>query len=224
VTSRLVSVNAGRAVTVPWGSEKRSAIDKRPVVGPVRVLRLGLDGDEQADAKHHGGVDQAVYAVAREDLDRWGEHLGRALDPGTFGENLTTSGVDVTGAVIGERWRVGSVLLEVSCPRIPCSVFAGWMDERRWVKRFTAEGRPGAYLRVTEEGTLAAGDVVEVVHRPAHGLTIGETFRALTGDRALVPRLLDAPELPEESHAYARTVLASDSSGTEPGARGTGTA
>jgi MOSC domain-containing protein YiiM len=217
VTGRLVSVNAGRAHDVPWGGMKRSAIDKRPVEGPARVHRLGLDGDEQADTKHHGGVDQAVYAVAREDLDRWVAHLERALAPGSFGENLTTSGVDVTDAVVGERWRVGSVLLEVSCPRIPCSVFAGWMDERRWVRRFTEEGRPGAYLRVAEEGTLAAGDAVEVVLRPDHGLTIGETFRALTGDRALVPRLLDAPELPEESHAYARRILAS-------GTRGAGSA
>lgn len=207
VSARLVSVNVGVPRPVPWGRVKRSAIDKRPVNGRVRVRRLGVEGDEQADTVDHGGVDQAVYAYAVEDLDFWVEQLSRAVERGRFGENLTTAGVDVTGAVIGERWRVGGVLLEVSCPRIPCSVFAGWMDEPRWVRRFTAEGRPGAYLRVVEEGELGAGDAIEVVHRPEHGLTLGETFRALTGDRRLVPRLLDAPELPAESHEYARSVL-----------------
>jgi MOSC domain-containing protein YiiM len=206
-SARLVSVNLGVSRPVPWGRVKRSAIDKRAVTGRVGVHRLGLDGDEQADRENHGGADQAVYAYAVEDLDRWVEHTTRPIAPGQFGENLTTAGLDVTGAVIGERWRVGSALLEVSCPRIPCSVFAGWMDEQRWVRRFTVEGRPGAYLRVLTEGEVGAGDLVDVVHRPGHALTIGEAFRALTGDRDLVPRLLDAPELPAESHEYARSVL-----------------
>ncbi|MGH8867609.1 MAG: MOSC domain-containing protein [Actinomycetes bacterium] len=205
--ARLLSVNCGQPRPVPWGSLKRSAIDKQPVEGRVRVHRLGLDGDAVADTESHGGVDQAVYAFAREDLDEWAGLLGRELASGSFGENLTTLGLDVTGAVIGERWRAGTAVVEVSSPRIPCSVFAGWMDEQKWVKRFTQRGRPGAYLRVVEEGALEVGDAVEVVHRPAHGLTLGETFRALTGDRELVPRLLDAPELPAGSHAYARRIL-----------------
>jgi len=207
---RLLSVNAGRARPVPWGSLRRSAIDKQPVEGSTRVATLGLEPDEQADRAHHGGADQAVYAYAREDQDLWASRIGRDVRPGSFGENLTTEGVDVTGAVIGSRWRVGSVLLEVSVPRIPCAVFAGFTGEEHWVKRFTQEGRPGAYLRVLEEGALAPGDAVAVVHTPGHGVTLGETFRALTGERSLMPRLLEAPELPDEAHQRARRALARD--------------
>ncbi|MCI0688030.1 MAG: MOSC domain-containing protein [Sporichthyaceae bacterium] len=203
------SVNVGRPKPVPWGDLKRSAIDKRPVRGPVRAQRLGLVGDEVADLRHHGGVDQAVYAYAREDLDWWAEQLGRELRDGQFGENLTVVGLDVTGAVIGERWRIGSAELEVADPRIPCSVFQGYLGEPKWVKRFTQQGRPGAYLRVTEEGELTAGDRIEVVHRPDHDVRLGEVFRALTGDRDLVPKLLLAPELPEQARDYARKILAS---------------
>ncbi len=203
------SVNLGTIKAGPWGSLRRTAIDKRPVNGPVRVRTLGIESDQIADTKHHGGVDQAVYAYAREDLDDWQEPLGRDLRNGQFGENLTTYGVDVTGAVIGERWRIGTALMEVATPRIPCSTFKDFMHEPRWVRRFTEHGRPGAYLRVVEEGVVCAGDPVEVVARPAHGVTIGETFRALTGDRGLVPRLLEAPELPAEKHEYARRVLSS---------------
>jgi MOSC domain-containing protein YiiM len=201
---RLLSVNTGRAQPVPWGTLQRSAIDKRPVSGAVRVDTVGIAGDEQADQKHHGGVDQAVYAVAREDLDWWAERLGRKLRDGNFGENFTTAGIDVTGAIIGEHWLVGSVALEVSAPRIPCSVFQGFLGEDRWVRRYTEGGRPGAYLRVVREGTLQAGDPIEVVDRPRHGLTIGETFRALTGERSLAARLVDVPQLPEEARSKAR--------------------
>lgn len=203
------SINVGRPKPVPWGELGRSAIDKRPVEGPVRAERLGLVGDEVADLRHHGGVDQAVYAYAREDLDWWAEQLGRELRDGQFGENLTVVGVDVTGAIIGERWRIGSAELEVADPRIPCSVFQGYLGEPKWVKRFTQQGRPGAYLRVSVEGELAAGDAIEVVHRPDHDVRLGEVFRALTGDRELVPKLLLAPELPEEARTYARKILAS---------------
>jgi len=200
----ILSVNAGRAKPVPWSSLGRSAIDKRPVAGPVEVRTLGIDGDEQANRKVHGGVDQAVYAFAREDLDWWSERLGRELPNGGFGENLTTTGMDVTAAVIGERWRVGTVTFEVCAPRIPCSVFQGFLGEKQWVKRFTERARPGSYLRVLAEGRLAAGDALSVVHRPAHGVTVGEAFRALTTEPALLPRLLEAPELPEEARAKAR--------------------
>jgi MOSC domain-containing protein YiiM len=217
-TPILVSVNVGKAVRVPWADQAteddwegaelgHTAIDKQPVTARVAAGRLGLAGDQQANTKHHGGVDQAVYAYAREDLDWWAAELGRPLRPGQFGENLTTAGVDVTGAVIGERWRVGSTVLEVSRPRIPCTVFQAWLGEPKWVRRFTDQGWPGAYLRVLDEGELGAGDPIVVEHRPAHGVTIGETFRALTGDRSLAPRLLEAPELPAALHDRVRTWL-----------------
>jgi len=202
------SVNVGRPKPVPWGELQRSAIDKHSVTGPVRVRRLGLAGDEVADKRHHGGIDQAVYGYAREDLDWWAEQLGRELRDGQFGENLTVAGIDMTGAFIGERWRIGTAELEVCCPRIPCSVFQGFMGEQRWVKRFTQQARPGAYFRVSAEGELAMGDPIEIVYRPDHDVRLGEVFRALTGDRDLVPKLLAAPELPEEARMYAKKILA----------------
>lgn len=162
-----------------------TAIDKRPVAGKVRVRPLGLYADVQADRKHHGGEDQAVYAYADEDAECFAASLGREIPPGLFGENLRTTGVDVTGAVTGERWRIGETLeLEVTIPRIPCGTFARRMGVDKWVRRFTEEGRPGAYLRVVKSGPVAAGDPVLVTHRPAHGVTIGEVFAGLTPERA----------------------------------------
>jgi MOSC domain-containing protein YiiM len=204
---KVISVNAGRIRPAAYGPQGRTAIDKRPVDGPVRVNELGMEIDEQGDTRHHGGIDQAVYAVAREELDWWSQQLGRTLRDGMFGENLTTQDVNVDEAVIGERWSIGSVLLEVSAPRIPCATFQGFLGEPRWVKRFTEHARTGAYLRVLQPGMLRAGDEVHVVHRPYHGVTVHETFLVLTGDRMLAPRLLEAPELPAEAHETARRLL-----------------
>lgn len=195
-TAHVVAANVVHGL-VPdvLGPLDRSAIDKRPVEGRVRVGELGLDGDQQVDKKHHGGVDQAVYAYAREDARWWATELGYDITPGRFGENLTTDGVDVTGAVLGERWRVGDdgLLLEVSSPRVPCRTFQGWMQEPSWVRRFTAHGAPGAYLRVIQPGTVGAGDSIEVIHRPRHGVTIGEAFLPRRVDDDLLRRALEDP-------------------------------
>ena len=195
VPPRLVSVNVVRAL-IPdiLGDLDQTAIDKRPVDGRVRVNRLGVDGDTHVDTRHHGGVDKAVYAYAREDLDRWQEELGRGLADGCFGENFTTGGLDVTGAVVGERWQVGDdgLLLEVTSPRIPCKTFQGWLREPRWVKRFFAGGAPGAYLRVLSEGTAAAGDRIVVVDRPSHGVTLADTFNLRATAAEVLARLLDS--------------------------------
>ena len=189
--ARVVSVNTGRGRDAEWaGRLGRTAIDKRPAQGPVAVGRLGLAGDEQVDKPDHGGYEQALYAYAREDLDWWVERLGRELASGTFGENVTTSGLDVTGSLIGEVWRLGSAVVQVTSPRIPCAVFAGWMDEPQWVKRFAGAGRTGAYLRVLEEGLVGAGDPAEVLARPAIRVTIAESVRAYYGDVDLMRRLL----------------------------------
>lgn len=195
--AQVMSVNVVHALIAdPLGSVGRTAIDKRPVSGVVTVQLLGLVGDTVLDRKHHGGRDQAIYAYAREDQATWSAELGRELAPGSFGENLTTLGLDVTGAVIGERWEVGGadgsapVLLEVTAPRIPCSTFQAFMAEPHWVKRFTDRGAPGAYLRVLGEGTLEAGAPVRVVHRPDHGVTIGEVFVLRLADPARLARLL----------------------------------
>ncbi|MFI0511467.1 MOSC domain-containing protein [Streptomyces sp. WSLK1-5] len=202
---KLLSVNLGRekAVTYTDNPEGVTGIDKRPVDGPVRVAApgpkgiggSGLAGDAVCKRQHHGGDDQAVYAMAREDLDAWEGELGRTPANGAFGENLTTEGVDVSGALIGERWRIGSeVVLEVTSARIPCGTFQGHMDEPRWVKRFTQKGAPGAYLRVIRPGEIRTGDPVEIVHRPGHDVTVALVFRASTTERPLLPRLLAAGE------------------------------
>lgn len=212
----VVSVNVGRARETAFSDVGMTGIDKRPVTGPVSVRApgprgeggSGLVGDAVCDLRFHGGDDQAVYAYAREDLDWWSERLGRPLTNGSFGDNLTTSGVEVTDAVIGERWLVGTAVLQVCSMRIPCRTFAGWLDERGWLKTFTERARPGAYLRVLVPGEVRAGDEVEVTDRPAHGVTAGVVFRALTRESALLPELLRADELAEQHRDGARRRLA----------------
>ena len=190
-SARVISVNIGHGKDADWaGKLGRTAIDKRPVAGLVEVGGLGLGGDEQVDKPAHGGPEAAVYAYAREDLDWWVEQLGRELTNGMFGENITTAGLDVTGALIGEVWELGTARVQVTLPRIPCVVFAGWMDERQWVKRFADARLPGAYLRVLREGVVAAGDPVEVVSRPDERVTIAESMSAYYGDAGLMRRVL----------------------------------
>jgi MOSC domain-containing protein YiiM len=169
-----------------------TAIDKRPVDEPLRVRPLGLYGDVQASRKHHGGVTKALYAYADEDARVWADALGRDIPPGLFGENLRTSGLDVSGAEIGERWRIGDELVvEVTFPRTPCATFQRRMGEPQWVRRFTEAGMPGAYLRVVHSGTIAAGDSVEVVSRPGHGVTVASWFTAADARQSAA---LDAAE------------------------------
>jgi MOSC domain-containing protein YiiM len=177
---------------VPGRKPTRTGIDKRPVAGRVVVHPLGLEGDVQVNRKHHGGEGQAVYAYGQEDTDFWVAELGRALPPGRFGENLRTSGVDLTGALLGEQWRIGTALLEVTAPRTPCANFARFWDEPQLVKRFSAHGATGAYLRVLETGEIGAGDDVEVVFRPDHGITTGRAFRLLSTARHGLPELAPA--------------------------------
>jgi MOSC domain-containing protein YiiM len=201
------SVNIGRPQPNPYKESNTTGIGKQPVAGRVEVrdpgpkttgLGSGLVGDHIGDTAHHGGDEQAVYAFAREDLDAWERRLGRELPNGFFGENLTTRGLQVNDALIGERWLIGApdadrVELQVTCPRIPCSTFRGWVGERGWLKLFTEIARPGPYLRVIRPGTIGAGDPIAVV-RPDHPVTVSLVFRATTTERELLPRLLDAGE------------------------------
>ncbi|WP_433402151.1 MOSC domain-containing protein [Streptomyces sp. CA-146814] len=228
---RLLSVNVGRPAPLPsaGGPGGLSGIDKRPYEGSVRVSDpgpkgtggSGLAGDAVCDLRHHGGSDQAVYAFAREDLDAWERQLGgRELANGSFGENLTTVGVDVSGALIGERWRVGpELLLEVTSGRIPCRTFADHIGEEKWVRRFTREAVTGAYLRVIEPGTIRAGDPVEIVHRPDHEVTAALQFRATTTERTLLPSLLAAASAlhPEALRTAREYVAAGGGSGAGAG-------
>jgi MOSC domain-containing protein YiiM len=200
--ARLDSVNIGRPRPNPYKDTGSTGIGKQPTLEPVQVrapgpkttgLGSGLVGDFIGDGKHHGGNDQAVYAFQREDLDDWERRLRRELPNGFFGENLTTLDLEINQARIGERWRVGEkVVLQVTAPRIPCATFRGWMGEKGWAKIFTAAGRPGAYLSVITPGTIRAGDPIEVIQRPDHGVSIGLVFRATTTERSLLPRLLAA--------------------------------
>ena len=201
----LLSVNAAHPHTAEH-SGGPTGIDKRPVLGPVTVAApgpspLGPDGPRATAGsglvgdsvyyREHGGDHQAVYAYAREELDAWAAELGRELPGGVFGENMTTSGLDVSGALIGERWRVGAdVVLEVTSPRIPCRTFAGWIGAEHWVKRFTLAARPGAYLRVIIGGKIRAGDMIEVVSQPGHSVSASLVFRALTTERELAPQVV----------------------------------
>jgi MOSC domain-containing protein YiiM len=190
-------VNIAHVRQNPFKTADVTGIDKRPAPWPVDVRApgtkdggagSGLAGDTIGDRAHHGGDDQAVYAYAREDLDRWGRELDRPIASGSFGENLTTEGVDVNGALIGERWRIGDdVELEVTFPRIPCATFRGWMGVPGWLKMFTSAAIPGTYLRVVAPGAVSAGDAIVVSHRPTHEVTVALMFRASTLEPDLMP-------------------------------------
>lgn len=209
----LLSVNVGAVQDAPYANLGHSGMDKRPVAGRVAARTLGLDGDAVGDTVHHGGVDQAVYVFAREDLDWWGRELGQEIRNGMFAENLTTEGIDVNEAEVGERWRIGTAELEVASIRIPCNDFKNWMglggyDNRAWVKRFAQVGRPGPYLRVLVEGEVGAGDEITVLHRPGHGVTVSTMFRALTTEATLLPELLKVENLVEEARVSAERYAA----------------
>jgi MOSC domain-containing protein YiiM len=205
MSGSVLSVNVADVREIPRaGRMVKTGIWKLPVAGRVAVRGLNVEGDEQADRSVHGGPDKALYSYAREDTDWWERELGRALPNGVFGENLTLRDVDVTGALIGERWRIGSVLLEVSEPRFPCWKLGVRFGDPRMLKRFAAARRPGAYLRIVQEGELAAGDAVDVVERPGHGFTIAAFAHAFLEDRSMLQRLLEVPGVSEDWRAWVR--------------------
>ena len=195
--AKVLSINVASIVHEgPWtGSEGRTGIDKRPVDRAIRFENDGVVGDVVVDRKHHGGYDKAVYAYAREDADWWEQEIGRAIANGAFGENLTTQGIDVNAALIGERWQIGSVVLEVSEPRIPCRVFAGFWDRPTLIKDFTEVKRSGAYMRIIQEGEMAPGAQINVISRPEHGITIRDIFEAKAGERGKIAKLKEVTAL-----------------------------
>lgn len=213
--AKVLSVNVARVRTNPDAPSRSTGIDKVPTdravdvraPGPMRGgLGSGLVGDTIGNQKLHGGDDQAVYVYAREDLDDWEQRLSRTLTDGMFGENFTTSGIDVTNTLIGERWRIGTagLLLEVTAPRTPCRTFSAFLHLDNWIKTFTAAGKPGAYLRVLSPGPVSAGDDITVERTPDHDVTIAVAFRARMSEPELLPRLLAADALSAELKRYAQ--------------------
>ena len=203
-----MSVNVGRPREFEYnGRFARSAIWKLPVGEQVRARGVNLDGDDQADRKAHGGFDKAVYAYAIEDMSWWERELGRSLQYGEFGENLTTEGIAVNDALVGERWEIGTAVLEVSEPRVPCWRLGVRMDDEMFVRRFTEALRPGTYLRIIAEGDLGAGNEVRVIYRSDHDLTIRDVFRIYTRDRDEVERLIAIPQLSHSWKKWAEALL-----------------
>lgn len=212
ITPKVLTVNVGKLEPTAHSTTNVTGIHKRPMDGAIQVFaaadgKSGVAGDHIGDPEHHGGDDQAVYAFQREDLDRWQEIKEREFPNGAFGENLTTEGIDVNAALIGEQWRIGDeVVLEVTAPRIPCRTFRGVISEPKWIKEFTQDARPGTYFRVITSGDIKAGDPIEVIHRPPHDVSIATVFLATTTNRKLVGRLRDAEEyLPADLVEYAAT-------------------
>lgn len=203
---RVRTVAVGRPRDVPGprdGATTSTAIWKEPVEGPVAVGPEGLAGDEQADRVHHGGPEKSVYAYGEEDLAWWRTQPGE-LDDQVFGQNLTTVGRDLRAALIGERWHVGTAVLEVVQPRIPCFKLGLRAGDPTMPRRFVAAVRPGVYLRVVTPGTLRAGDPIDIAHTPEHGLSVAEVFDVYHHHRDRAARLLDAPGLPSWYHDWAR--------------------
>jgi MOSC domain-containing protein YiiM len=216
MTAYLLSLNLGRPEPSSAKDVGTTGIGKRPVdsaalraPGPKQGgLGSGLEGDFIGDTRHHGGDYQAVYAFAREELDAWERRLDRTLPNGMFGENLTTAGLEVDEALIGEQWSIGDeVVLEVCGPRIPCATFQARMGEAQWVRRFTQVGRTGAYLSVVQGGQVRQGDPIAVLSRPGHGITVPMTFRAFTGDLEVARRVLAANCLVEVEAAELRETV-----------------
>jgi MOSC domain-containing protein YiiM len=204
----VLSVNVGRARAFEYnGRPAKSAIWKSPVAGRIAARGVNLEGDDQADRKAHGGPDKSVYAYAIEDLRWWEEKLGRSLQYGEFGENLTTEGIAVNDALVGERWAIGTAVFEISEPRIPCWRLGVRMNDHLFPRRFTEALRPGTYLRIIVEGDVAAGDEIRVIDRPVHDLTIRDMFRIYTRDREEVERLLTIPRMSESWRVWAENWL-----------------
>jgi MOSC domain-containing protein YiiM len=205
---RVLSVNVGPVREFDYGGRPaRSAIWKSPAAGRIAARGVNLNGDDQADRKAHGGPDKAVYAYAVEDARWWEQEIGRPFAYGEFGENLTTEGIEVDDALVGERWEVGTTVLEVSEPRIPCWRLGVRMNDRTFPRRFAEAMRPGAYLRIVVEGSVGAGDEIRVVERPGHGLTIRDVSRIYLRDRDEVERLLAVPQVSESWRRWANDVL-----------------
>lgn len=218
----VLSVNVGTAREFEYsGRSAKSAIWKTPAVGRIAARGVNLTGDEQADRLAHGGPDKAVYAYAVEDVRWWEKEIGRSLTYGEFGENLTTEGIDVNDALVGERWAIGSTVLEVSEPRVPCWRLGIRMNDHLFPRRFVGALRPGSYLRIIVEGDMGAGDEIRIADKPNTDLTVRDVFRIYTRDRHEAERLLAVPQISDAwkrwANDFVRKVKDRSPDAAEPG-------
>ncbi len=207
-TGRVLSINIARVSQAQnWtDSGEGTGINKAAVDGPVLFRGEGVVGDTVVDRVNHGGYNKAVYAYAREDAQWWEVKIGKPIAPGQFGENLTTMDLDLSGALIGERWCIGELLLEVSEPRIPCRKFSGFWDRPTLIKEFTEANRSGAYLRIIEGASIQKGASIEIIHRPKHGITIADVFAARSGAREKIHAIAEITELSDAYREWAKRV------------------
>ncbi len=210
-TGRVLSINIARVSQAQnWtDSGEGTGINKAAVDGPVLFRGEGVVGDTVVDRVNHGGYNKAVYAYAREDAQWWEVKIGKPIAPGQFGENLTTMDLDLSGALIGERWCIGELLLEVSEPRIPCRKFSGFWDRPTLIKEFTEANRSGAYLRIIEGASIQKGASIEIIHRPEHGITISDVFAARSGAREKIHAIAEITELSDAYREWAKRVSTS---------------
>lgn len=204
---KVISTNVAVRHDDPSGRHDFTGIDKQPEPqisvsdpGPSYGYGSGVENDSIGDSEHHGGRNKAVYAFAREELDYWEDRLGRGLPDGHFGENLTTEGVTWAEILINQRIRIGTAELEVSVPRTPCATFSGWIGEPGWLKSFRERGDCGAYFRVAVPGVIRAGDGLEFIGKPAHGVTMGRAFAAALGNIEAMREVVEAKCLPQMYH------------------------
>jgi len=189
----IVSINVGAVREIVYrGRPRTTAIWKEPVAERLPVLAEQVGGDHQADHTVHGGPAKAVYSYASEDYAWWSEELGETLAPGTFGENLTTAGIDLNDLLIGQQVRAGTALLEVTAPRFPCWKLGFRMGTQKFPRRFLEAARAGTYFAVVEQGDVGAGDPIVPASRPAHPVTVGLIAYLNHADRQLAALLMDA--------------------------------
>lgn len=209
----VVAINVGTRERLSHRSFRGdTGIFKRPVTGPVAIGPLGLAHDAVINAKHHGGPDQAVYLYRQEDYAWWAEELGRPVEPGTFGDNLTVAGLPEPNVVIGSRLDFGSVVLEVTAPRIPCNTLAARMDDPGFVKRFVVAERPGLYCRVIRPGPLETGAAFTVIPFAGDRVSTLDVFRARYRrlSKVELQRFLAAPIDERTRRDYLRDLSARD--------------
>ncbi|MDH3609895.1 MAG: MOSC domain-containing protein [Gammaproteobacteria bacterium] len=202
--AKVLSVNVGTPREFEYKNRNaKSAIWKSPVTGRLAARGVNLDGDDQADRVAHGGYDKAVYAYAIEDIAWWEQQVGQTIHYGVFGENVTTHGISVNEALVGERWEVGTTILEVSEPRIPCWRLGVSMEDKTFPRQFTQALRPGSYLRIIVEGDIGANDEINVIAKPDHDLSVRDVFRIFTHNREEFARILEVEQMSADWKRWA---------------------